>query len=167
MSKRFILLEEALTPEIDKELTASAQDPVIDTIYDIAIYYSLIEHPMGLSLNIVDGNDKYHVNLSSDLWGNLRIYCGSGLKDEYLIQDSLSQGHFILRNIVDLANKGLADLIYASDLVIAQFGKDTPILESLAGSGDSMVRALVKHNEDSSESAKILAILRDNQPPQS
>jgi hypothetical protein len=166
MSKRFVLLEEAFTPDIDKELTAAAQERSIETIYDAAIYYSLIEHPMGLSLSITDGNDKYHVNLSSDLWGNLKICCGSGIKDEYLIQDSLSQGHFILRNIVDLANKGLADLIYASDLVMAQFSKEAPMLESLAGSGDSMVRALVKHNEDSSESAKILAILRDSQPPQ-
>jgi hypothetical protein len=166
MSKRFILLENLITDEINKELSEALLESRIDTMYDVAIHHSIIEHPMGLSLDVIDDGNKYYVNLSSELWGNLKICCGSSMKDEYLIQDSLSPGHFAIRNIVDLANNGLVNLVYASDLVMAQFSSNKAILESLAGSGDSMIRALVKYNEDSSEAAQILAILRDKQSPQ-
>lgn len=161
MSKSFGLNEARLNTDMHEKLNKALSAGGILKLYEVAKEEDLLIIPLGLELDFNIQDDKYDVYLMSDIWGNLKIYCGFGLKEEYIIKEPETPGWFSLRNMVDIANKGLEDLIYSSDIVLAQFSRNKTLLESLAGCGDSMVRALIKYNEDSTEEAKVLALLRE------
>lgn len=161
MSKRIVLYEEKITPAITEALDSHIKNGRVADIFSEANEKYLFDIPVGLEVKVIENNTKYDVYLRSEIWGSLEIFCGSGIIEEYLVRDSITQSHTILRGIADIVNRSIDNLVYAADIILAQFSDNSALLENLAGSGDSMVRALIKHNKDSSEEAKVLAILRE------
>jgi hypothetical protein len=150
------------TSTIYTELDIVLNTEGIEALYKSALQRDLINHPFGLELEIELDYKDYKVLLTSALWGKLTIYCGAGHMKEYLLDPELSKSHTILRRIVMLANSGISNLTYASDIILAQFSSNEEILHSLASSGDSMVRAFVQKNPNAREESKVLVNLRDS-----